>query len=176
MWKTALQDENLKWEVMWSPAAEGWDRRMWTRYLTLVTELAQKLGKEPSKEETIKCLTDILKTNNIAVEHVFMLGAPVIMGVGAVLIHPRQVDVLVRQCSINTHNIRPERLQLIITGMSAYKNIEPYLLKYLNRFANNDGIPLAGYRTPEGYHDLMVFHVTSWDATHRVLANHENFP
>ncbi|KAJ7671023.1 hypothetical protein B0H17DRAFT_1141662 [Mycena rosella] len=86
-WKTALQDENPTWEVTWAPAAEGWDRQMWTRYPALVPELTRKMGKEPSKDEIIKCLSDILKANHYPVERVFTLGTP-INGAGAILIDP----------------------------------------------------------------------------------------
>ncbi|KAJ7694635.1 hypothetical protein B0H17DRAFT_1199156 [Mycena rosella] len=185
-WKCALQDENPTWEVVWAPAAEGWDRRMRTRFPTLVAELEKKMGRAPSKEEIVKCLNDILKANGIAAERAFTLGTN---RAGAILIHLRQADTLLHQRAINCHKILPERLQvdrtkqveihhpfeLVVTGISPYENVEQLLVRYLTSFTDDSGDAFAGHRVPDGYRDLLVFHMTSWATARRVLADHDEF-
>ncbi|KAJ7146760.1 hypothetical protein C8R44DRAFT_973402 [Mycena epipterygia] len=172
-WKNALQDANPTWEVAWAPATEGTDRRMWLHFPTLVQDLTTKMEKEPTKDETVKCLKEILKANNIAVERVFALGTS---NAAAILIHPRQADTLFCHRSINAHNVLPERLQL-----DRFRQIEivhPFELAitgYLHEFKDDDSDLLADYRTPLGNRDLFVFHMATWDAAARILKDHNNF-
>ncbi|KAJ6587408.1 hypothetical protein B0H10DRAFT_2197838 [Mycena sp. CBHHK59/15] len=173
LWKKALQDANQTWEVAWAPATEGTDKQMWTRYPTLVLDLARKLDREPTKDEIVKCLQDILKANKIAGERVFALGTN---GAAAILIHPHQADTILRRRSINSHSILPDKLQvdrvrqieieqpfeLVVAGLSAYEQLDQLILGYLVEFVDEGGDLLAGWRSPEGHRDLLVFHMATW--------------
>ncbi|KAJ7143110.1 hypothetical protein C8R43DRAFT_1130899 [Mycena crocata] len=191
IWKEKLHDANPTWEVAWAPASEGTDKRMWVRFPTLVPELAKKLDREPTKDETVKCLQEILKANNIGVENVFAMGpqGKPPTGAAAVLIHPRQVDTLHRHRSINSHSILPDPIQadrvkqieiinpfeLAIAGISGYEQLEALVNSYLLDFEDEDGQQLAATRNPPGYRDVFVFHMSSWKATKRVLNDHKRF-
>ncbi|KAJ6597349.1 hypothetical protein B0H10DRAFT_2232158 [Mycena sp. CBHHK59/15] len=186
LWKKALQDANQTWEVAWAPATEGTDKQMWTRYPTLVLDLARKLDREPTKDEIVKCLQDILKANKIAGERVFALGTN---GAAAILIHPHQADTILRRRSINSHSILPDKLQvdrvrqieieqpfeLVVAGLSAYEQLDQLILGYLVEFVDEGGDLLAGWRSPEGHRDLLVFHMATWSAAKRVLNDHKIF-
>ncbi|KAJ6615971.1 hypothetical protein B0H10DRAFT_2219845 [Mycena sp. CBHHK59/15] len=186
VWKKALQDANPTWEVAWAPATEGTDKRMWTRYPTFVPDLARKLDREPTKDETVKCLLDILKANKIAVERAFALGTN---GAAAILIHPRQADTILRQRSVNSHSFLPDKLQvdhvrqieieqpfeLVVAGLSAYEQLDQLIIGYLSEFVDEGGDLLAGWRSPEGHRDLLVFHMATWTAAKHILNDHKNF-
>ncbi|KAJ6628063.1 hypothetical protein B0H10DRAFT_2209740 [Mycena sp. CBHHK59/15] len=186
VWKKALQDANPTWEVAWAPATEGTDKRMWTRYPTFVPDLARKLDREPTKDETVKCLLDILKANKIAVERAFALGTN---GAAAILIHPCQADTILRQRSVNSHGFLPDKLQvdhvrqieieqpfeLVVAGLSAYEQLDQLIIGYLSEFVDEGGDLLAGWRSPEGHRDLLVFHMATWTAAKHILNDHKNF-
>ncbi|KAJ6626752.1 hypothetical protein B0H10DRAFT_1941748 [Mycena sp. CBHHK59/15] len=108
-WKTDLQNAHPTWEVAWASMMEGTDCRMRRRFPTLVGELTRKLDREPTKDKTVKCLQEILKANMVSVERVFALGTN---GAAAILIHPRQVDTLHRQCQISSHSFLPDPIQV----------------------------------------------------------------
>ncbi|KAJ7220470.1 hypothetical protein GGX14DRAFT_388904 [Mycena pura] len=192
LWMQELRVANTTWEITWAPASEGSDKRMWCRFPTLVLELAKKLDRQPTKDDDVKCLTDILKANNILIENVFAMGTKGGMppqSAAAVLINPRQVDTLQRHRQINTHSLLPDAIQvdrvkqveilnpfeLAIVGISAYESIEPLILSYLLEFEDEDGQQLASTRNPQGYRDILVFHMSTWAATKRVLKDHEGF-
>ncbi|KAF7328646.1 hypothetical protein MSAN_02473200 [Mycena sanguinolenta] len=192
-WRERLQNANPNWEVTWAPANEGVDKRMWARFPTLVADLGRKLDKEPSKDDVVKCLEEILKANNIVYERAFALGTsggknPT--GAAAILVHPRQLDSLLRKRSINPGGVldgpvgieRTKQVEihypfeLVVAGISTYEGLDTYIENYLLQFEDADGEQqLAGSRIPDGYRDLFVFHMTTWSATKRVLLDHKTF-
>ncbi|KAJ7939874.1 hypothetical protein B0H13DRAFT_2299919 [Mycena leptocephala] len=141
---------------------------MWARFPTLVAELGRKLDKEPTKDDTVECLQDLLKANGIIYERVFALGTsggknPT--GAAAILIQPRQLDSLLRKRSLNPNGILDTTIsiertkqveihfpfELAIAGISAYEGLENYIETFLLQFEDAVGEQeFAGARIPDG--------------------------
>jgi len=172
-WMTAIANHDPKWHIAWAPAKQGTDKRMYVRF----PDLNEASGKqEPAKEKLLQWA----KTKNYPVCQSFANSGGIILS----LANPMHVDEIL---SKGTHTIKgfphplrtlPGRqvevqnvFEMIITGVPTdYEDIHGMLEAWIdNTFANEDISSLAGRRTPPNEPETLVFHMTSWADTAKVL-------
>jgi hypothetical protein len=187
MWGMALDSKHPEWEVAWAPTTAGTDKRMWLRFPDLREGL-------PEVDQP-KCIKHILewadkKKYNVC-KH---FGGKT--GITLQLASPQLVDKLTAEGTIHIPGI-PNRVpvtkgkqieiqhafELIIRGVptTKYQGIDNMIVSWLiDNFNDSDGNPTyAGSRAPDNDLDSQsfIFHMTTWEATSRVLSksSHASF-
>lgn len=182
-WRMRLQEHDDTWEVRWTPARQGTDKRMMVKLPDI------KKGAIDAENEQRKALK-WLEENQIKVVSNFVSAG----GLFITLASPAQVDDLLQTGSIRLSEhgapfkvfkaaqIEIENaLEVAITSVPTadYEGIEAQVLSWVETVCVDDegNSTLAGYRVPSDDPDVFIFHLTSWAATKKTLGeeSHESF-
>jgi hypothetical protein len=182
LWMNALALYDPKWELGWSPAKQGTDKRMNIRFPDINSDYGDQ---DNAKEKIVQWANE---------KGYLVLGA--YKNKGGVIINlanPRHVDEIINRGTISikgiTFPLRAVRVrqieiqnpfELVITGapLTEYEGLDNLILTWLQDNFQNEGQPtVAGLRSPTNEPDIIVFHMTTWADTAKVLLpeNQEKF-
>ena len=182
LWMNAFMLYDPKWELGWSPAKQGTDKRMNVHFPDINSDYGDQ---DNAKEKIVQWAND---------KGHLVLGA--YKNRGGVIINlanPCHVDEIIDQGTITIKGFSfPLRIvcvrqieiqnpfELIITGtpLTEYEGLDSLILTWLQENFQNEGQPtVAGLHSPTNEPDIIVFHMTTWADTAKVLCpeNQEKF-
>ena len=173
LWMNELAAYDPKWNASWTPAKYGQDKRTWIRF----PDLNDTCDQEAAKTKALQWA----KTNHYTVcSSYFNKG-----GVTLTLAQPHDVDAIVERRQITTKGIdgltrvsngRQIEIQnpfelIVIGAMSEYEGLDNLIEQWVDEEFQLDGQSmLAGARTPPNEREALVFHMTTWAATAKILS------
>lgn len=173
LWMNELAAYDPKWHVAWTPSKYGQDKRMWVRF----PDLNDTCDQDAAKEKALQWA----KTNSYVVcSSYFNKG-----GVTLTLAQPHDVDTVVQRGQITIKGINGSTrvssgrqieiqnpFELIVIGaMLEYEGLDNLIEQWVDEELQLDGqSTLAGARTPPNEREALVFHMTTWAATAKVLS------
>ncbi|KAF8953176.1 hypothetical protein BDZ97DRAFT_1873597 [Flammula alnicola] len=173
LWMNELAAYDPKWSIAWTPAKYGQDKRMWVRF----PDLNDTRDQEAAKEKALQWA----KTNNYAVCSSYCHKG----GVTLTLAHPHEVDAINQRGQVTVKGLNgPTRVacgrqieiqnpfELIVIGaMSEYEGLDGLIEQWVEEEFQLEGQSmLAGARIPPNEREALVFHMTTWAATAKVLS------
>ena len=175
IWMTALAQFGPKWELAWAPAKPGTDKRMWIRF----PEITASYGDQDAARNKI---IDWANEKGFTVCSSYFTQKT---GVAINLAYPHHVDELARRGHITIPGFKTpvkvmclrqievqNAFEMVITGVpTEYEEMDLLIVKWLrDKFQNEGQHTIAGSRTPPNEPEALVFHMTTWSETSRVLA------
>ncbi|KAF9033868.1 hypothetical protein BJ165DRAFT_1514521 [Panaeolus papilionaceus] len=179
-WKVKLASHNSTWDVAWTPAKNGQDKRMWVRF----PDLNDPINQEEARMKVLEWAAAQKYTVCSSYHHKG--------GITLTMAFPKDVDQIISKDRVNISGlVAKDRLQrvsagrqieilqpfeLIVLGpLSEYDGLDDLITQWLeDEFTDSGESTLAGTRNPPGEHDTFVFNMTTWAATANVLApNHQ---
>jgi hypothetical protein len=173
LWMNELAAYDPKWHVAWTPAKPGQDKRMWVRF----PDLNDTCDQEAAKEKALQWA----KTNSYTVCNSYFNKG----GVTLTLAQPHDVDSIIQRGQVTVKGISgatrvtPGRqieiqnpFELIVIGpLSEYEGLDSLIEQWLDEELQDNGeSTLAGFRVPPNEREAIVFHMTTWAATAKVLS------
>ena len=173
-WMIALANYDPKWNVAWTPAKHGSDKRMYVRFPDLNAESGDQ---GPPKEKLLQWA----KAKGYPVCQSFANPGGIILSFA----NPSHVDHIL---SSPTHTIKgfthplrtlPARqveilnvFEMIIMGVpTEYEEMDGLLEEWIDtNFADNGMSTMAGARIPPNEPETFVFHMISWADATKVLS------
>ena len=171
-----------KWELGWSPAKHGTDKRMNVRFPDINSDYGDQ---DNAKEKIVQWAND---KGHLVLGTYKNRGGVIIN-----LANPRHVDEIIDQGTVTIKGfsfplrvVRVRQIEIqnpfefVITGapLTEYEGLDSLILTWLQENFQNEGQPtVAGLRSPTNEPDIIVFHMTTWADTAKVLhpENQEKF-
>lgn len=195
IWGEALVKAMPSLEVVWAPAADGMDKRMWLRLPSAAQFASEerlrekdtmKLRAEIDVAEATRMIHSALTAQKIHVARSFpSKGGPIID-----LVLPAQLDRLLVQRTLLVPKLSSMAIsvfggkqidilhafEIVITGISRWEGIALILEEWLQEnFSDDDGPLLVDYRIPLKATDTFVFYMRDWASTRAVLEKRDEF-
>ena len=169
-----LAQYDPKWELAWAPMKLGTNKRMWIRFPEITTSYGDQ-------DDTRNKIVQWVNEKGFTVCSSYFTQK---MGVAINLAFPHHVDKIARRghitipglkalikamhlCQIKVQNT----FEMVITSVpTEYEDMDLLIIKWLRKkFQNKGQHTIVGSRTPPNEPEALVFHMTTWVETSRVL-------
>jgi hypothetical protein len=177
LWLTALSKYNSDWEIHWTPAKHGTDKRSWIRFPELRDDSTNPSFQSESRDKLLRWA----KTKALPVSSSFLGKGGVTLSMAS----PHHVDTVVNAGTVLVPGFpNPLRVargrqieicnafEIVIMGVpDDYEDMDQLLKEWITQNFLVDGeSTLAGYRASPDEPEAFIFHMTTWKATKAVLS------
>jgi hypothetical protein len=171
----ALAQFGPKWELAWAPTKPGTDKHMWIRFPEITASYGDqnaarnKIVEWANEKGFTICSSYFTQKTGIVINLAYPHHVDKIARRGYITISSFKAPLKVmRLCQIEVQNA----FEMVITGVpTEYEDMDLLIVKWLReKFQNEGQHTIAGSRTSPNEPEALVFHMTTWSETSRVLA------
>ncbi|KAJ7185758.1 hypothetical protein C8R46DRAFT_881675, partial [Mycena filopes] len=181
IWLQLLRESKPEWEVVWQPCADGKDKRMSVRFSD--PGFRKERGDKSACPALEKVKTALAARGIITTDSYSLTTGSYIT-----LADHHHVDDMISAGAVTVASISPNPIpvmrgrqidvkncfELVVSGMSEGEGVQSSLCKWIRRHYRDpvsDESCFVDACVPELEPDCLVFYMTDWSATSRVLAS-----